>query len=165
MGDDDGGGGEPNVGEDGPPYFPYAFPYRNIETIPHYYGDYVRSVFVVIGALMLILAPIFSNSAPQLLPFQIGGAIILVFLAGLTSPKKQWVMILNACAAAAGIVVFESVALAAYDAGAWISFIALEVVTISFLVALYFSVKTVRAMFQGKIGKRSTFGEFADNTE
>ncbi len=161
MSDSDGsdGGGEPNIGE-GEPYYPYVLPYRNTAMVPHYYGDYVRSIFIVVGAFMLILAPFVSERAPQLLPIQVVSAVVLVLLAGLTSPKKEWVLILDAIAAGLGVIFFEFLALAAYNASAWFSFIALEIVTISFLVALYFSIKTVRAMSSGQIGKKPSFGEF-----
>ncbi len=162
MSDNDGGsdgGGEPNVGE-GEPYYPYLFPYRNKATIPHYYGDYVRVIFIMVGTFILVLAPFVSERAPQLLPAAIVGAVILVLLAGLTSPKKEWVLTLDAIVAGLGVVAFEFLALAAYNAEAWISFIMLQTIVISFLIAFYFSVKTVRAMLTGQIGKKPTFGEF-----
>lgn len=157
------GGGEPNVGEEAgtnptlPPPFKFMTP-----SIMHYYGDYVRQIFVVTGAAMLLLAPFLINRAPALLPFVIGGAIVLVILAALTNPKKVWVVMADALAAGVGIVVFESLALAAYASGNWMAFIALEVVTIAFLFALYYSLKTVRTMLLGQIGKGPTYGEFVD---
>lgn len=161
MSDSEGGdgGGDPNVGE-GEPYYPYALPYRNTSSVPHYYGDYIRSIFIIVGAFMLILAPFVSERAPQLLPIQVVSAVVLVLLAGLTSPTKEWVLILDAIAAGLGVIFFEFLALAAYNASAWFSFIALEGVAIAFLVALYFSIKTVRAMATGIIGKKPSFGDF-----
>lgn len=154
------GGGEPNVGEEGPTLpLPLSLTRPNIA---HYYGDYVRQIFVVTGALMLIMAPFLVNRAPALLPFEIGGAIVLVVLAALTNPRKVWVVMADALAAGVGIIVFESLAIAAYASGNWFAFIALEAVTLAFLFALYFSLKTVRTMLFGQIGKRPTFGEFAD---
>jgi len=162
MADDNGeiGGGEPNVGEEAPTLPP---PFAMMRAgIPHYYGDYVRQIFVVTGALMLIMAPFLVNRAPALLPFEIGGAIALVVLAALTNPKKVWVLLADSLTAGVGIIVFESLAIAAYASGNWLAFIALEVVTLAFLFALYFSLKTVRAMMFGQVGKRPTFGEFAE---
>jgi hypothetical protein len=162
-GGDNFGGGEPNVGEESgtnpslPPPFKFMTP-----SVAHYYGDYVRQIFVVTGAAMLLLAPFLINRAPALLPFVIGGSIILVILAALTNPKKVWVLMADSLAAGVGIVVFESLALAAYASGNWLAFIALEVVTIAFLFALYYSLKTVRTMMFRQIGKRPTFGEFVD---
>jgi len=162
MADDSGeiGGGEPNVGEEAP-LLPPPFGMM-ASSIPHYYGDYVRQIFVVTGAAMLILAPFLVNRAPALLPFEIGGAIVLVILAALTNPKKVWVLMADTLAAGVGIIVFESLAIAAYASGNWLAFIALEVVTLAFLFALYFSLKTVRTMMFGQIGKSAAYGEFSE---
>lgn len=154
------GGGEPNVGEESPTLPP---PFSMLgSNIPHYYGDSVRQIFVVVGAAMLLLAPFLINRAPALLPFEIGGAIALVCLAALTNPRKVWVLMADSLAAGIGVIVFESLAIAAYASGNWLAFIALEVVTIAFLYALYFSLKTVRSMIFGQVGKRETYGEFAE---
>ena len=153
------GGGEPNVGEEAGTALPPPFKFMG-PSIPHYYGDHVRQIFIVTGAAMLIMAPFLINRAPALLPFEIGGAIVLVVLAALTNPKKLWVLMTDSLAAGVGIIVFESLAIAAYASGNWFAFMALEVVTLAFLFALYFSLKTVRSMVLGQVGKRGTFGEF-----
>lgn len=162
MADDSGeiGGGEPNVGEEAPPYFPMV--HQLGPSIPHYYGDYVRQIFIVTGAMMLILAPFLVNRAPALLPFEVGGAIALVILAALTNPKKMWVLMADTLAAGVGIIVFESLAIAAYASGSWLAFIALEVVTLAFLFALYFSLKTVRNMMLHTVGMKDRYGEFTE---
>ncbi|OHB19933.1 MAG: hypothetical protein A2854_03605 [Parcubacteria group bacterium RIFCSPHIGHO2_01_FULL_56_18] len=152
-------GGEPNVAEEFPSYFPSL---RIGPSIPHYYGDYVRQIFILTGAAMLVLAPFLVNRAPTLLPFEIGGAIALVCLAALTNPKKQWVLMADTLAAGVGVIVFESLSLAAYTSGNWLAFIALEAVAIAFLIALYFSLKTLRSMMLGQIGKEPSFDEFTD---
>jgi len=157
MSDDNDSAGDPNVTEESPQYFPAL---RIGPSVPHYYGDYVRQIFMLAGAAMLILAPFLVSRAPALLPFEIGGAIALVCLAALTNPKKQWVMLANALAAGAGVIVFEALAIAAYSSGNWLAFVGLETVTIAFLFALYFSIKTLRAMVLGQIGRQSTFGDF-----
>ena len=152
-------GGEPNVAEEFPSYFPSL---RIGPSIPHYYGDYVRQIFILTGAAMLVLAPFLVNRAPTLLPFEVGGAIALVCLAALTNPKKQWVLMADTLAAGVGVIVFESLSLAAYTSGNWLAFIALEAVAIAFLIALYFSLKTLRSMMLGQIGKEPSFDEFTD---
>ncbi len=159
---DDGGNdsaGEPNVNEETPFFLPSL---RIGPAIPHYYGDYVRQIFMIAGAAMLVLAPFLINRAPELLPFEIGGAIALVCLAALTSPRKQWVMMADGAVAGIGVVVFESLALAAYASENWLAFVALEAVTIAFLFALYFSIKTLRSMMFGKVGRTDRIGDFVD---
>jgi hypothetical protein len=154
------GGGEPNVGEESSTLPP---PLSLLgSSIPHYYGDTVRQIFVVAGVAMLLLAPLLINRAPALLPFQIGGAIALVCLAALTNPRKMWVLMADSLAAGVGVIVFEALAIAAYASGNWIAFIALEVLTIAFLYALYFSLKTVRSMMFGQVGRRETYGKISD---
>ncbi|MFZ2556094.1 MAG: hypothetical protein WAZ27_02205 [Minisyncoccia bacterium] len=159
MSDDGDGGGEPNVGEDGVMHLPDL---RTGPAVAHYYGDYVRQIFIIAGVAMLIFAPLLISRSPTLLPFQVGGAIILVFLAALTNPQKMWVLIADSLAAGIGIVVFEALALAAYSAGNWLAFIVVEAITILFLLAFYFSLKTVRAMMHHQIGKRPRFGDFQE---
>ena len=52
----------------------------------------------------------------------------------------------------------------AYNTENWYLFFAFEVVSALFLMALYYSVKNVRAMASDKIGRIDGVGEF-DNTE
>ena len=158
--DGQGGGGEPNVSEEMPTLPPLSL---GGSLIPHYYGDAVRQIFVVTGAAMLVTAPFLINRAPVLLPFEIGGAIALVCLAALTNPKKTWVLLADVLAAGVGLVVFEALAIAAYASGNWLAFTMLEALTLAFLFALYFSLKTVRSMFLGQIGHRGTYGEFTED--
>src|SRR3989344_3186279 len=155
------GSGEANGGEEGPPYFPLA---HIGPSIPHYYGDYVRQIFIVAAAVMLIFAPYILDHAPALLPFQIGGAIVLVCLAALTNPRKVWVLLADVLAAGIGVIVFESLAMAAYSSASWIAFVGWQAVSIAFLFALYFSLKTVRTMMLGQVGHESRYGEFTDET-
>ncbi|MEK7509728.1 MAG: hypothetical protein AAB605_03370 [Patescibacteria group bacterium] len=152
--------GDPNVTEENsPPYYPY-FPLES--SIPHYYGNYVRQIFMVAGVAMLVGAPFLINRVPDLVPFQIGGAIALVVLAALTSPRKQFIIVANVIAAALGVLVFEWLSILAYRAENMIAFVLLEAVTIAFLFALYFSTKTLRAMFYRQLGKTDRALDFIE---
>lgn len=155
----DGFGGEPNVGEGEPTNNPY-YPLKFGPAIPHYYGDYVRQIFMGCGAVMLVLAPFLASSFPAILPFEIGGAIVFVILGALTNPRNSLSILANAIAAAIGVVVYELLALSLYFQESYLAFIQREMLAIAFLVALYFSLKTFRNMVLGRIGKRSTYGEF-----
>ena len=132
-------------------------------SIPHYYGDYVRQIFMLAGAAMLILAPFLINRSPELIPFEIAGAIILVCLAALTNPHKQLVMTANVIAAGAVVLMYEILALSAYAAGDTLIFIEREALAVLLLFALYFSVKTLRNMILGQTGKRDRVGDFIDS--
>ncbi len=131
--------------------------------VAHYYGDHVRKLFIGAAAVSLILAPFFSNYLPFTLPFEILGAIVLIVLAALTNPKNELVMLANAAAAAIGVVANETIALFAYLNGEILIFSAREALAFIFVFALYFSLKTVRAMQLGQIGKREPPGEFYED--
>lgn len=147
MGDDDGG---MNVREENP-YMPDLVPGPKIA---HYYGDYVRQIFMGCAALMLIFSPFLSRELPVILPIEIGGALLIAILGALTSPARQISMLANAVASGVGVVVYELLALNAFYSGAMIAFIQREAIAIAFLFALYFSLKTLRNMMFRILGKR-----------
>ena len=131
-----------------------------VELLPHYYGDYVRQFFIAAAALMLIGAPFYASFLFVELPFEIAGALVLVALAALTNPLKKGTLLADAIASGVGMVVFESWALLAYYDSSWVQFILREIIAIIFLVAFYFSMKTVRAFALHQIGKHDYAGEF-----
>ena len=136
-------------------------PRFNIEPrVPHYYGDIVRRLFIGAVAAIVISAPFFGGAIPLLLPLEVIGAVALVILAALTNPKNKTVMIADAGAAAFGIVLYETTALYSYSKGDIWTFLAHEALVLTFVFALYFSTKTVRAMLLGYIGKHLPPGEF-----
>lgn len=158
MGDDDGG---LNVREENP-YMPDL---AMGPKISHYYGDYVRQIFMGSAALMLVSAPFLAGDIPAALPFEIGGALVIAILGALTNPARQISMLANAIAAGVGIIVYELLALNAFYSGAMIAFIEREILAIAFLFALYFSLKTLRNMVFRMIGRGSRFGDFVEKEE
>lgn len=122
--------------------------------VPHYYGDNVRKLFIIASVMMLVFVPLFGVIAAFVLPLQIVGAMILIVLAALTSPTKELSLVADALAAGAGIVTFEIVAIASYLMDNIVGFIANEVLSFVFILALYFALKTIRAMRTRQIGKR-----------
>mgnify|MGYP001611693625 CR=1 FL=1 len=143
------------------------FPGLNLgPRLAHYYGDYVRKLFIVAAALMLILAPFLPSGLWVLtLPFDIVGALVLVALAALTNPKKELIMLANAAAAGIGLAASEVIALSAFANGESLVFIAREVLAFVFVLALYFALKTLRAMRFQQVGKRELPGEFLEDTD
>ncbi|TSC85883.1 MAG: hypothetical protein G01um10148_791 [Parcubacteria group bacterium Gr01-1014_8] len=133
-------------------------------SLAHYHGDHVRRLFIAAAGAMLVLAPFLSSYMPYTLPFEILGAVVIVVLAALTNPKKEMVMMANAFAAGIGVVANETIALFAYFDGSIFIFFGREVIAFLFIFALYFSLKTVRAMELGQIGKREPPGEFREPT-
>lgn len=132
--------------------------------IPHYYGDPVRQLFLAAAALSVVAAPFF----PNLLPFNSAQSVlfivVLVIVAALTNPKKRWTAFVDALLAAYGVIVIEMVAIEEFSTSGWMMFFARELLAIAFLFALYFSVKTIRAMLLHQLGKSGTrFGEFDED--
>lgn len=127
--------------------------------VRHYYGDTVRVIFIAIAVLVGIAVPLTGNMEAGI---AFGGPtiILLVVLAGLTHPHGSAILTLNAIVSAVGLFLAEMFAIAAYSAENVPAFIALEVVAVLFLAALYFSVKNVRALLTGRIGRSDSLAEF-----
>lgn len=132
---------------------PYA-PVRIGPSIPHYYGDYVRQLFIFCAAAMLVLAPFLSRDNFFLLSIEVIGAVVVVVLGALTNPKNKIALLADAIVAGIGVVVYELLALALYTQGEMLAFLAREVVAMGFLFALYFSLKTFRNMLLDVVGTR-----------
>ncbi len=127
--------------------------------IAHYYGDYVRQIFMGSAALMLVFSPFLSRDVPAALPFEVGGALIIAVLGALTNPTRQISMVANAIAAGIGVLVYELLALNAFYSGSMLAFIEREALAVAFLFALYFSLKTFRNMTFNLLGRRGdSFG-------
>ena len=142
----------PDIGSDLELYIPSVL--RLNPRIPHYYGDAVRKCFLLAGCVFLFLIPVYSTSLPGLLPVAIVGAVILVCFAALTNPRKSWVMGANALVSSIGVIFCAMIALFAYENDMLIIYLANQVLALVFLFSLYYSVKTVRAMMLGTIGRR-----------
>lgn len=133
--------------------------YADWQSLPHYYGDIVRELFVGAVVLMLFAAPFYGDSLQTEIPFEIAAAIIVVGLAALTNPWKRYIIVADAVAAGVGVAVYEIWAVWEYQ---WISAIAFslrEIIAIIFMLAFYFSIKTLRAMVLHQIGERHVVAE------
>ncbi len=133
-----------------------------VEHVPHYYGDYVRILFLSATGLMLLGAPFYADSLRIELPFEIVGALVLAALAALANPHSKTVLAADAIAAGVGMVVYGTWALFSYSESTWVQFILRQGIAIVFLAAFYFSMKTVRAFLFHKVGKHDEAGEFEE---
>jgi hypothetical protein len=118
--------------------------------IPHYHGEEVRVLFVV-GAIVLIVA----QSTGADLPLSTFGAVIasvlLIIAAGITNPAVKWIHPFNGLLAVVGTLLFGTTAVNHYRAGLSIfdsSFASIEALALLSLLALYFTVRTIRGNFQ-----------------
>ncbi|RJR14455.1 hypothetical protein C4585_00155 [Candidatus Parcubacteria bacterium] len=128
--------------------------------VPHYYGDVVRQLFVAGAVVMLVGAPLYTETLRFHFPFILLGAILFVALAALTNPHNKTVIIANAIAAGVAVFIYETWAFFDYTSSTWIEFGLREIIALNFIAAFYFSMKTLRAMLLGQIGKREVVGEF-----
>lgn len=131
--------------------------------IPHYYGDKVRQYFIAASVLSFVGMPLWGKLLPFLgtLP-QVGAALLLILLAGFTSPRNILLMIANATIAGVSVLMLESTAIIYEGLGAHPTelFFAREAVVLLLIGALYYSIKTVRAMMAGKLGHPDSPLEF-----
>ena len=119
-------------------------------SIPHYHGDIVRQLLLSAGALIIVAVPMLSTISIFTTPFELAGAVLLVVCAGMTSASRAWPLVLDAMVSAVGLVVYEPLALLAYRSGDLLLFVVYEALSLLFLFALYFSIKTIRSMFSKK---------------
>lgn len=113
----------------------------------HYYGDTVRRLFFAAGIFLLFGFPFFRSlmNIPMFLPIVF--VVVIDFLAGFTSPKQWWVMIVDMIMAFFGIVAFETAATVRYAAAGaddlffWFN----QTLAILFFIVLYYCVKTFRS--------------------
>lgn len=131
--------------------------------IPHYYGDYVRSLFIAMAILSFVAMPLWGSLVPLGIALEVGAALLLVLLAGLTTPRSLYVMLINATVSAVSVVLLETFAITLGTEQSMQLFLAREAGVILMLAALYFSVKTARAMLSGKLGRKDTPLEFDEN--
>ena len=122
--------------------------------IPHYHGDEVRVIFVIIALVI-----IFAQSTGAELPLSTFGAVvsatILAIAAGITNPALSWIHWVNAFLAITGTLLFGSTVVGNYRAGASLfdpSFFFLEILALLSLIALYLTTRTIRgAILRSKI--------------
>lgn len=131
-------------------------------SIAHYYGDFVRRIFLGVAIILLLSAPFFADTSFVIVPLLIIGAVVLILLSALTNPKNKTIMIADVVASLVGIVVLEMFALAAYRGGAVMAMIGFQMLALAFIYAFYLSLKTLRAMELKQIGKRDLPGEFLE---
>lgn len=111
----------------------------------HYYGDLVRIIFVIGAVVILWGMPRISEilSLPIILP--IIAVVILGITAGFTNPVSLTSMKINVMVSVVFLIIFSYVAWYSYthEIGSVIEF-ANQAVAVLFLIASYFSVKSLR---------------------
>lgn len=116
---------------------------------PHYYGDLVRKLFLAAAVFMIIMLPFMNQFLEVPLYVSILIAIGISVFAGITNPVQAWAVIFNFIIALIGSIVAEYEAVQGYTNYSIThrTFWANQILAIIFIVALYYSTKTVRGMF------------------
>ncbi|HQT82962.1 MAG: hypothetical protein B7W98_02510 [Parcubacteria group bacterium 20-58-5] len=114
--------------------------------VKHYHGNETRVLFVL-SAVVLIVAQSTGADLPLSTTGAVVSAVVLVIAAGITNPAQGWIHWLNTCIALYGTFLFGVTAVDHYRAGMSIfnpSFTYIEALSLLSLIALYFTVRTVR---------------------
>jgi hypothetical protein len=118
---------------------------------PHYYGDTVRWLFMIAAVGMLLILPAVNDLLNLPAIISVAGILVLAIASGFTNPRQQSVAWINTAIAAVGFLLFETVAVWAYQqhfntVQAERFILANVGLGLLFLFALYFSVKTLRGI-------------------
>lgn len=114
---------------------------------PHYYGNLIRKNFFFAGFIIMMAALLDSELRSFYLFVGLFGVVGVTILAGLTSPRKRAIMLIDVLVSAIMFLIFEYFAIAAYARYENFSdnvFFLRQLIAVIFLVALYYSTKTMR---------------------
>ncbi|HBA45548.1 hypothetical protein A2W67_00195 [Candidatus Nomurabacteria bacterium RIFCSPLOWO2_02_40_28] len=122
------------------------------KTVEHYYGDKVRTLFIIGGLIMLASYPFFSSLINAPMPIAILACLALAVFGGLMNPEQKWVIFLNTVIPLVAFLVFEYYAVYAYNnlsstesihvAFFWVN----QVLALIFFFAAYLSTKSLRGI-------------------
>ena len=115
----------------------------------HYYGDLVRILFMTAAIVMAITLPFLTADLPFPFLLSIFAILIIGILAGITNPLQKWTSITDTIISVICIITFEYFAVNAYLEKSFANLFFLTNLTLAviFIFALYYSTKTLRAMF------------------
>ena len=125
-------------------------PVHRHREILHYHGDEVRVLFFV-AALVLVVAQSTGADLPLSTSEAVITAVVLVIAAGITNPMQPLIHWFNALLAIVGTLLFGTTAVEHYRVGLTIfdpSFTYIEALALLSLVALYFTIRTIRGDLQ-----------------
>ena len=112
----------------------------------HYYGDLVRKLFMIGGVVMVVGLPFIGSFITLPIFASILGILLLGVLAGLTSPVRRWVTVINLIVSVLAFVTFEGYAIKFFYDRQTFFFVINEGLSLLFLAAIYYSTKTWRGM-------------------
>lgn len=115
--------------------------------ITHYYGDNVRKLMLLAAVVLMVTILVDKNLLTFNLRFGVLGILIITILAGFTNPKSRASIVADTIVSGLMFFFFEYFAVSAYtqtDNFFDSIFLFRQVTAVIFLVALYFSTKSLR---------------------
>src|SRR3989344_1708187 len=113
--------------------------------LPHYYGNPVRSLFMVAAIIMLTTLPMFNEFMVMPTVFSIMCILVLGLTAGVTNPLLYWDAWVNVLVACVGFVATTAYAVSAWNRNQESFFLTDVILSFIFMLAVYLSVKTLRS--------------------
>ena len=112
----------------------------------HYYGSIVRELLLFASIIMLVELPAMRGYVGIPAGIYVLGILALDFSAGLINPLQKWTEVINVIVSVVAFAVYENDALRLYSmfGASNIFFITDLILAFLFLLAIYFSVKTLR---------------------
>ncbi|MBP6884871.1 MAG: hypothetical protein KBC17_03555 [Candidatus Pacebacteria bacterium] len=127
------------------------------QTNNHYYGNSIRSLFVITGVLMTISLPYFSDLISMPISVSLIAMLGLAILGGFLNPVQKWIIVVDTLVSILAFAGFEYYAVHTYLTATpniqshvyfyWLN----QIFALLFFLAVYLSIKTLR----GKLLEKS----------
>ena len=112
---------------------------------PEYNKNIVSKLFLGAAIIILLTYPGFKIFLPQYQIFMVGAVAILSIMAGLTNKKSKFIIFIDILVSLFGITFYEDHAIMfARNSNLVGIFLTDQVLVVIFVIALYFSVKSLR---------------------
>lgn len=127
----------------------------DLKPLDHYYGDVTRILFLIAGVVLLFAIVRDREFLTLYMIVGVFSVLALTILAGLTSPRTQnplmrKVIVADFAVSVLMFLLFEYLAISAYIKVHTLTdeiFFMRQCLALIFIIAVYFSTKTVRGMF------------------
>lgn len=117
----------------------------------HYYGDKVRTIYISIAIIILIMTPFFRDRIPFPEFLSVFGAIILSMFAGFTNPNSKMIILFDFIISISALFIFGYEMLKSFYGNIFDPFfIGNVLLSIMSLFAIYYSSKTLRGILMHK---------------
>jgi|SRR3989344_2745505 len=134
---------------------------RSVEpVVPHYYGDVARILMLLGAGFALLVIPFSSGFLHDAFILDIIVGLAIVASAALTNPYSKLLAASDTALSGFAVVLFEMDAFQNYQAGELLTFVFYEGISILFVLAFYFSLKTLRAFMLHQVGRRDSLADF-----